>query len=87
MTHLPTVSALFGTMTVTPRHVNSAIEAYFADPTTSAYPIANGCILDLAAAVEECSWVSEVVSDAEADPDLKCGAVRTAILLARTQKA
>lgn len=74
-------------MTITPRHVNSAIEAYFADPTTSAYPIASGFILDLAAAVEERPWVNEVVSDAEADPDLKRGAVRIAILLARAQKA
>jgi hypothetical protein len=32
MTHPPTVSALFDTMTVMPRHLNSAIGAYFADP-------------------------------------------------------
>lgn len=87
MTHSPTVSALLETMVVTNHHVDSAIAAYFADPRRSAHPIANGYTLDLAAAVEERPWVSEVVSDAEADPDLKRGVVRTAILLARAQKA
>ena len=74
-------------MIVTQRHVNSATKDYFADPMTSAYPLASGYILDPAAAVEERSWVNEVVSDAEADPDLKRRVVRTVALLARAQKA
>lgn len=86
MTDTPTVSTLLETMAVTNRHVDSAIKAYFADPGASAHPIAEGYTLDLAAAVEERPWVTEVVSDAEADLDLKRGVVRTAILLARAKK-
>jgi hypothetical protein len=85
MSTAKTVSTLLEAMTVTNCHVDSAIEAYFADPNSSAHPIANGYTLDLAAAVEERPWVSEVVSDAEADPGLKRRVVRTAILLARAQ--
>lgn len=87
MTHFPTVSTLLESMTVMNHHVDSAIEAYFADPRISSHPIAIGYTLDLAAAVKERLWVSEVVGDAEADLDLKRGAVRTAILLAQVQKA
>lgn len=87
MTDAPTVSALFDAMAVTKDRVDAAIEAYFADPSATAHPIAKGYTLDLAAAVEERPWVIEVVSDANAGPSRKRGAVRTAILLARAQRA
>lgn len=87
MADTSTVSTLFDTMAVRNSHVNAAIEAYFADPKTSAYPIADGYTLDLAAAVEERLWVNEVVSGAEADLNLKRGVMCTAILLAQVQKA
>ncbi|UYW29512.1 hypothetical protein OKC48_13710 [Methylorubrum extorquens] len=87
MADTPTVSTLFDTIAVRNSHLNAAIEAYFAEPGTSAYPIADGYTLDLAAAVEERLRVNEVVNDVEADLDLKRGVMRTAILLARAQKA
>ncbi len=83
----PTVGELFKAKAVTDEQVNAAVDAYQADPATSAHPIADGYSLDLAAAVAGHGWASQVVGNPESSPGLKRAAVRTAILLARAQKA
>ncbi|MCY1644786.1 hypothetical protein [Methylorubrum sp. SL192] len=83
----PTVGELFKAKAVTDDEVNAAVEAYLADPETNAHPIADGYSLDLGAAVAGHGWASQVVANRESSPGLKRAAVRTAILLARAQKA
>lgn len=84
----PTVGELFKAKAVTDEQVNAALEAYLAKPETDdAHPIADGYVLDLAAAVGGHGWASQVVGNPESSPGLKRSAVRTAILLARAQKA
>ena len=82
-----TVGELFKAKAVTDDEVNAAVEAYLAKPETDAHPIADGYSLDLAAAVTGHGWANSVVGNPESSPGLKRGAVRTAILLARAQKA
>ena len=83
----PTVGELFKAKAVTDEQVNAAVKAYLADPGTNAHPIADGYSLDLAAAVAGHGWASQVVASPESSPGLKRAAVRTAVLLARAQKA
>jgi hypothetical protein len=83
----PTVSELFKAKAVTDEQVNAAVDAYLADPGTTAHLIADGYSLDLAAAVAGHGWASQVVANPESSPSLKRGAIRTAILLVRAQKA
>ncbi|ACK84655.1 hypothetical protein [Methylorubrum extorquens] len=82
-----TVGELFTAKAVTDDEVNAAVDAYQADPRTTAHPIADGYSLDLAAAVAGHGWASQVLANPESSPSLKRAAARTAILLARTQKA
>ncbi|KQQ23750.1 hypothetical protein ASF53_05355 [Methylobacterium sp. Leaf123] len=82
-----TVGELFKAKAVTDEQVNAAVDAYLADPGTTAHPIADGYSIDLAAAVAGHGWASAVVANPESSPTLKRGAIRTAILLARATKA
>jgi hypothetical protein len=83
----PTVGELFKAKAVTDEQVNAAVEAYLARPHTAAYPITDGYALNLLDAVSGHRFASEVVANPESSPTLKRGAVHTAILLARAQKA
>ncbi|KQQ20248.1 hypothetical protein [Methylorubrum extorquens] len=82
-----TVGELFKAKAVIDEQVNAAVKVYLADPSATAHSIAGGYSLDLAAAVSEHGWASSVVANSESSPTLKRGAVRTAILLTRAQKA
>ena len=82
----PTVGERFKAKAVTDEQVNAAVDAYQADPGTTAHPIADGYSLDLTAAVGGHAWASQVVANPESSPGLKRAAVRTAILLARAEK-
>ena len=82
----PTVGELFKAKAVTDEQVNAAVVAYLADPTLDAHALTDGYSLDLAAAVAGHGWAKQVVGNPEASPNLKRGAIRTAILLARAQK-
>ncbi|UYW34503.1 hypothetical protein [Methylorubrum extorquens] len=84
---LPTVGELFKAQAITDEQVNAAVEAYLKDPETRAYPIADGYVLDLAAAVAGHGWASSVVGSPEFSLGFKRGAVWTAVVLARAQKA
>jgi S-adenosylhomocysteine hydrolase len=83
----PTDGELFKAKTVTDDEVNAAVDAYHADPASTAHLIADGYSLDLAAAVAGHRWASEVIASPEATSALRRAATRTAILLARVQKA
>ncbi|SOR29797.1 protein of unknown function [Methylorubrum extorquens] len=83
----PTVGELFKAKAVTDDEVNAAVDAYHADPGTTAHPIAGGYSIDLGAAVAGHGWASQVVANPESSPGLKRAATRTAILLARAQNA
>ncbi|WP_437871229.1 hypothetical protein ACSD7O_20340 [Methylorubrum extorquens] len=87
MPESPTVSGLFKFNTVTDDRVNAAVEAYLADSDAGTFPIADGYVVDLDAAVAEHPWASLVVANEESSPSLKRGIVRMAILLTRAQKA
>jgi hypothetical protein len=83
----PTVGELFTAKTVSDYQVNTAVDAYQADPGTTANPIADGYSLDLAAAVEAHPFARATLSEERPTPSRKRKAVRAAILLARAQKA
>ena len=83
----PTVGELLTAKAVTDDEVNAAVEALLKNSGTTAHPIADGYVLDLAAAVAGHGWASQVVANPESSPGLKRAATRTALLLARAQKA
>lgn len=78
---------LFKSKTITDADLNSAVEAYMADPTTGRFEIANGLFVDLAAAVAASPYAKDMLADPEIKDVSKRSAVRTAILLARPVKA
>lgn len=87
MPESPTVGELLKEKFVTDEQVNAAVEAYLTDLDAGIFPIADGYVVDLDAAVAEHPWASLVVANEESSPSLKRGIVRLAILLARVQKA
>ncbi|KQQ12424.1 hypothetical protein ASF56_04455 [Methylobacterium sp. Leaf122] len=82
-----TVGELFKAKAVTYDEVNAAVDAYLKDLEAGIFPIAAGYVVDVDAAVVQHLWASHVLANHEASPGLKRAAVRTAILLARAQKA
>lgn len=81
-----TVGELFKAKAVTDDEVNAAVEAYLAEPETAAHQIADGYLLDLAAAVQAHPFARATLSGERPTSARKRKAVRTAILLARAQK-
>jgi hypothetical protein len=57
----PTVGELFKAKAVTDEQVNASVEVYLADPRTTANPVADGYILDPAAAIAGHRGASQVV--------------------------
>ncbi|CAO4137929.1 hypothetical protein [Methylorubrum extorquens] len=82
-----TVGELFKAKAVSYDQVMAAVDAYLADPTNAAYPIADGYSLGLVVAVSGYGFASQLVADPASDPAHKREAIRIAILLARAQKA
>ena len=58
-----------------------------ADPTTTVFLFGDGYRIDLAKAVRSHEWASVTVATKDATEHLKRAAVRSAILLARPEKA
>ncbi|MCG5249663.1 hypothetical protein [Methylorubrum extorquens] len=87
MTKSPTVGELFRINAVTDDQVSAAVEVYLTDLYEGTFPIADGYVVNLDAAVAEHPWASLVVANEESSPSLKRSIVRMAILLARAQKA
>jgi hypothetical protein len=83
----PTVGELFKAKAVTDEQVSAAVEMYLSDLEAGIFPIAAGYVVDVDAAVVRHLWASHVIANEESSPGLMRAAVRTAILLARAQKA
>jgi len=82
----PTTGDLFKAKTLTEEDLAAAVDAFMADPTTTAFLFGDGYWIDLAEAVRSHEWASVTVGTKDATEHLKRTAVRTAILLARPEK-
>lgn len=82
-----TTSELYKAKTLTEGDIGAAVDAYMADPTTTAFLFGDGYRIDLAEAVRTHEWAAVTVATKDATEHLKRAAVRTAILLARLEKA
>lgn len=87
MTGQSTISDLVKAKAITSEQVEAATEALLADRHAGTFPIAEGYVLDLGAALK----AHQPSADALATPGMPQGLrrtmVRTAILLARPEKA
>ncbi|MBA9071564.1 hypothetical protein FHR71_005350 [Methylobacterium sp. RAS18] len=83
----PTVGELLKSNAITDEQVNAAVEVYLTDLEAGNFPIADGYVVDLDAAVVEHLWASLVIANEDASLALKREAARTAILMARAQMA
>jgi hypothetical protein len=83
----PTVGELFKAKAVTDEQVNAAVETYLSDLEASIFPIADGYVIDVDAAVVKHLWASHILANQEASTSDKRNAVRTAILLAPAREA
>ena len=72
---------------ITDDEINAAVDAGLAKPETGSYPIGGGHMLDLAAAVAAHEPSAKALADPETKPGWRRTMARTAILLARPEKA
>lgn len=72
---------------ITDDEINAAVHAVLAKPGTGQYPIGGGYQLDLAAAVEAHEPTRKALADPGAKPGWRRTMVRTAILMARPERA
>ena len=82
-----TTGELFKANAILEVDVVAAVDAFMVDPTTTLFVLGEGYRIDLAAAVRDHEWASVTVATKDATEHLKRAAVRTAILLARPEKA
>ncbi|KQO66052.1 hypothetical protein ASF22_05130 [Methylobacterium sp. Leaf87] len=82
----PTTGELSKAKAVTEADIVAAVDAFMADPGTTAFLFGEGYRLDLAEAVRAHEWASVTTANKDATDHLKRAAVRTAILLARPEK-
>jgi len=87
MAENPTTGALFKAKVMLEADVDAAVDAFMTDPTTTAFLFGDGYRLNLVEAVSSHEWAKVTVANHEATEHLKRVAVRTAILLARPEKA
>lgn len=87
MTNAPqTTGELFKAKAVTDADIAAAVDAFLADPSTSAFLFGEGYRIDFTEAVRAHVWASATTENKDATDHLKRAAVRTAILLARPEK-
>ncbi|MFG5120895.1 hypothetical protein [Methylorubrum sp. POS3] len=82
----PVVSELFKARDVTDDDVNRLVEAVLDSPMDRARPN-DGYAVDLAAAVEASAFAKSVLGNKDSAPATRRSAARTAIRLARADKA
>lgn len=80
------ISELFKAKAVTEDDVNRPVEALL-DGSTDRAPLAEGFAVDLAAAVEASALAKSVPGNKDSAPATRRSEARTAILLARLEKA
>ncbi|GJD96326.1 hypothetical protein [Methylobacterium iners] len=83
MAKRPTTAELYQAKLIPEEDVVAAVEAFMANPNTSAFLMGHGYALDLHAAVAASPFALGVLATPDAKPASKRIAVRTAILLAR----
>lgn len=87
MAEHPTTGELYKAKTLIDEDIVAAVDAFMADHTTTAFLFGDGYRIDLAEAVRLHEWASVTFGTKDASEHLKRAAVRTAILLARPEKA
>lgn len=87
MAENPTTGELYKAKAILEADVDAAVDAFMADPTTTAFLFGDGYRIDLVEAVRLHEWASVTAANEGATEHLKRVAVRTAILLARPEKA
>lgn len=86
MAENPTTGEHYKAKAILEADVVAAVDAFMADPTTTAFLFGDGYQIDLSEAVSSHEWAKVTVANKEATEHLKRAAVRTAILLARPEK-
>lgn len=86
MAENPTTGDLYKTKAILEADVVAAVDAFMADPTTTAFLFGDGYRIDLAEAVSSHEWAKVTVATKDTTDHLRRTAVRTAILLARPEK-
>jgi len=86
MAENPTTSELYKAKSILEADVVAAVEAFMADPTTTAFLFGDDYQIDLADAVSSHEWAKVTVANKDTTDHLRRAAVRTAILLARPDK-
>lgn len=88
--HQPTIGELFKAKAVTDEAIARAVAAIVSGEMSDTYPIAEGLVLDLAAAVKAhkgARSTEDVLADPSASVGFKCSMARAAVILARPVKA
>lgn len=83
----PTVGELFKAKAVTDEQVGALVDAVLAGKLDDRAELAEGYVLDVAAAVKASAFATSVLADDTSKPGARRNAARTAILLARAEKA
>jgi hypothetical protein len=86
MTANPTSGGLYKANSLTDADIDAAVDAFMADPTTTAFLFGEGYSIDLAEAACSHEWAFVTVGTKDPTEHLKRLSVRTAILLARPEK-
>lgn len=87
MAENPTTGELFKAKAITSDEVHAAVDAVLTKPEVGAYPIGGGYLLDLGAAIQAHKPSATALADPKAGEKFRRVMARTAILLARPQKA
>jgi hypothetical protein len=87
MAENPTTGDLYKAKAILDADIVATVDAFMAEPTTTTFLFGDGYRIDLAEAVSCHEWAKVTVANKEATEHLKRVAVRTAILLARPEKA
>lgn len=87
MAEFLTTGELVKALRITPDEVSAAVDALIAKPDTGSYPVGDGYLLDLAAAVAAHQPSAAALADPDRTEKFKRTMARTAILLARPVKA
>lgn len=72
---------------ITDDEINATVDAALAKPETGSYRIGGGYMLDLAAAIQAHEPARKALVDEATQPGFRRAMARTAILLARPEKA
>lgn len=87
MTDQKTTGELRKAAEITDDEINAAVDAVLAKPDTGSYPIGGSYVLDLASAVKAHEPSAKALADPENKPGWRRTMARTAILMARPEKA